>query len=327
MHSHFLTVLQDPWYKVVVSLQDMISVFTMEFWSKRGLQTMHLPVTTGSISSPMGFGSDSLPVKINMFGVDTYLADSMQFVLEYGCRIVDNGCYYLMPSFRGEAADESHLCQFYHSEAEIHGSLDTMMSDVEAYLKFLSAKILNQAEEKIYAVTGDVTHIERLATHSGPLRQITFDEAAHILKHDPRYITKAPQGWRNLTRAGEQRLLAEFSEFVWVREWDHLAVPFYQAFADTEQRTALNADLLFGIGEVIGAGERHRSSREVDAALALHQVGRGEYEWYCTMKDQYPLQTAGFGMGVERFMLWMLKHNDIRDLQLLPRFNGVNIVP
>ena len=41
---------------------------------------------TGSISSPMGLGSDSLPVKINLNGVSTYLADSMQFLLDYGNR-------------------------------------------------------------------------------------------------------------------------------------------------------------------------------------------------------------------------------------------------
>lgn len=49
---------------------------------------MHLPITTGSISSPMGLGSDSIPVKIQLGGRDTYLADSMQFALEYGCRFL-----------------------------------------------------------------------------------------------------------------------------------------------------------------------------------------------------------------------------------------------
>lgn len=55
---------------------------------------MHLPVTTGSISSPMGRGSDSLPVKVKLEGVETYLADSMQFLLEYGCRLTNKGVYY-----------------------------------------------------------------------------------------------------------------------------------------------------------------------------------------------------------------------------------------
>ena len=66
---------------------------------------------------------------------------------------------------------------------------------------------------------------------------------------------------------------------------------------------------------------------EVLEALKYHNVDRKEYEWYCCMKEKYPLKTSGFGMGIERFMLWILKHDDIRDCQLIPRFNGVNIIP
>ena len=101
---------------------------------------MHLPVTTGSISSPMGRGSDSLTVRINLEGIDTYLADSMQFLLEYGCRLNLKGVYYVMPSFRGEKADERHLCQFYHSEAEIPGKLENVMNLVDEYIKYLSSE-------------------------------------------------------------------------------------------------------------------------------------------------------------------------------------------
>ena len=82
----------------------------------KNIKNMFLPITTGSISSPMGLGSDSLPVKINLNGVPTYLADSMQFLLEYGNRFCKNGVWYIMPSFRGEQEDERHLSQFYHSE-------------------------------------------------------------------------------------------------------------------------------------------------------------------------------------------------------------------
>ena len=95
---------------------------------------MHLPITTGSISSPMGLGSDSIPVKIQLGGRDTYLADSMQFALEYGCRFFENGVWYIMPSFRGESEDKRHLSQFYNSEAEICVKLEDDMKLVEEYL-------------------------------------------------------------------------------------------------------------------------------------------------------------------------------------------------
>lgn len=62
-------------------------------------------------------------------------------------------------------------------------------------------------------------------------------------------------------------------------------------------------------------------------SLKQHQVSPEEYEWYCKMKQLYPLKTSGYGLGIERYLLWVLNHNDIRDCQLLPRFNGENIIP
>ena len=98
---HYIKAMDDPWFKLLVKLQNLLSIETMKFYEEKNLVTIHLPVTTGSISSPMGRGSDSLSVKVNLEGIDTYLADSMQFLLEYGCRLTDNGVYYIMPSFRG----------------------------------------------------------------------------------------------------------------------------------------------------------------------------------------------------------------------------------
>jgi asparaginyl-tRNA synthetase len=45
------------------------------------------------------------------------------------------------------------------------------------------------------------------------------------------------------------------------------------------------------------------------------------------LRERYPLQTSGFGLGTERYICWLLGHDDVRDCQLLPRFNGERIVP
>lgn len=324
--THFLSVLQDPWYKHIAEIENMIHQATCEFYKNEGIKTLFLPITTGSISSPMGLGSDSLPVKVNLCGVDTYLADSMQFMLEYGCRIFEKGCYYIMPSFRGEKADERHLCQFYHSEAEIPGGLTEVMSLVERYIKFLCESIMNEYEEELGLLVPDLVHIKSMISLCGNIPKVTFDEATSILKNNPKYVEYCEPGFRNLTREGEKELLRETGGVVWVTHFDSLAVPFYQACSESVNK-ALNADLLFGIGEVVGSGERHQNKVEVMRALERHDVSEDEYGWYLEMKDKFPLKTSGFGLGIERFLLWLLKHDDIRDCQILPRFNGENILP
>ncbi|MFJ1801828.1 amino acid--tRNA ligase-related protein [Streptomyces sp. NPDC088180] len=324
--EHYLTVLENPWYANLTLLQDVIAHRTTSFWTARKARYLHLPITTGSISSPMGRGSDSSPVKVELEGSPTYLADSMQFMLEFGCRLAPEGSYYLMPSFRGEPADQTHLCQFFHSEAEIVGGLDDVMEAVEDYLSDLAAGLLEHGADAIRQMAGDVSHLEELAGAKA-LPRITFDEAAARLDSDPAFVKELEPGCRSLTRAGERKLMDQFGGYVWVTHPDHLSVPFYQAFAPEDATKALSADLLFGIGETVGAGERHADGTTLAQALDLHEVSAESYEWYTVMKERHPLRTAGFGLGVERFLLWATRHDDIRDLALLLRFNGSTILP
>lgn len=326
----YLNVLVNPWYKLLVKLENLVSMETMKFYEEKGIITMHLPVTTGSISSPMGRGSDSLPVKVNLEGIDTYLADSMQFLLEYGCRLNEKGVYYVMPSFRGEKADERHLCQFYHSEAEIPGNLEDVMNLVEEYVKYLSKKILENFKEELEKAIGDISHIEKIANYKGNFPRITFNQAEQALKEKfgdnlNDYI-EYNDGWRNITRKAEQELIKIYDSIVWITNYDILAVPFYQQFDNDLDGTTKNADLLFGIGETVGCGERHQNDMDLLKSMKLHEVDKEEYEWYIKLKEKYPLQTAGFGMGIERYLMWVLKASDIRNMQICLRFNGEQII-
>ncbi|MEV7185423.1 asparagine synthetase A [Kitasatospora sp. NPDC093102] len=324
--KHYLTVLENPWYRNITILQDVVTFSTTEFWTARGARNLHLPITTGSISSPMGRGSDSSPVEVELEGTRTYLADSMQFMLEFGCRLAPQGSYYLMPSFRGEAADQTHLCQFFHSEAEIVGGLDDMIEVVEQYLRHLATSLLTHARDTVFEMAGTVEHLEVLAG-SGPLPRISFEEAVALLDGQPGTVEELEPNCRSLTRKGERVLMEKFGGYVWLIHPDHLSVPFYQAFSTEDPTKALSADLLFGIGETVGAGERHTDVADLRRALALHEVPEDSYEWYVEMNARHPMRTSGFGLGVERFLLWATQHDDIRDLALLLRFNGQDILP
>ena len=266
--SHYIKALDEPWYKLLVKLENLLSVETMKFYQKRNILTIHLPITTGSISSPMVRGSDSLPVKVKLEGVDTYLADSMQFLLEYGCRLTDRGVYYIMPSFRGEKGNFPRIT-FNEAEAKLK---ELHNNNIEKYIEY-------------------------------------------------------NDGWRNITREGEKEIMNLYNGIVWVTNYDILAVPFYQKFDKKNKGTTKNADLLMGIGETVGCGERHENYEELLESLKYHEVDTQEYEWYLNMKKIKPLKTSGFGMGTERFFMWVLKCDDIRNMQICLRFNGENILP
>lgn len=329
--THYLKVLENPWYKILAKLENLVTIETMNFYQQKGIITIHLPVTTGSISSPIGRGSDSLPVKVSIDGVDTYLADSMQFLLEYGCRLNEKGVYYVMPTFRGEKADERHLCQFYHSEAEIPGKLEDVMKLVDDYIKYLAQKIVEKMKDELEENIGDISHIKNIANYFGEFPRITFNEAEEKLKklhpNDIEKYIEYEDGWRNITRKGEKELIKIYKGIVWITNYDELAVPFYQQSDSKIKGTARNADLLMGIGETVGCGERHYKYTTLKKSLQKHEIDEKEYEWYIKLRKKYPMQTSGFGMGIERFLMWVLKAKDIRNMQICLRFNGENILP
>lgn len=320
VQRHYKEALLSPWYKIITGLQSEFVKATVAFYNTKKYDFVLLPITTGSVSSPMGLGSDSSPVKVNIAGVDTYLADSMQFFLEYSCRLRDNGCYYLAPSFRGEKSDSRHLCQFYHSEAEINGDLNDTILLVEDYLRFLCSWFITNCKTDLLSVAGSVEHIENFIKLT-KVPRIMLNEAALLLKNNKMYI-EDNEKFRTITSEGEKKLIEHFGGFVWLTHFDYLSVPFYQKSYDDTNTVAINADLLMGIGETVGAGERHFDRSNTEKALRYHNVDKKNYEWYLDMKEVVVMQTSGFGMGVERFLLWLTQQNDIRDMQLVPRFNG-----
>lgn len=317
--TRFLRIIEDDFYRHLVDIQHHFSFATMTYWNAMQVKCVHLPITSMAVSSPMGIGSDSKPVQINLNGIDIYLADSMQFALEYMCRLSRHGTFYLMPSFRGEDADPTHLCQFFHSEAELPGDLDSVIAGAEQYLRAVTRHLLEQCGSAVAAIAGSTDHLEDLLSLR-PFERVTFDEAATMLAGTASAIEQRG-AWRGISRDGERALMRKVGGPVWLTHWDHLAVPFYQAL-DPDGVHAKNADLLLGLGEVIGSGQRHATGDEVRAALRAHQVPEASYEWYVRLKDAYPMPTAGFGLGVERYLAWVLRCDDIRDLQVMPRFNG-----
>jgi len=313
---HLQAALGHPWYRLVSHLLADITEATSDFYRARGFRPALMPVVVSSISSPMGLGSDSLPIEVELFGRRTYLADSLQFQLELLLRHQYEGVYYIMPSFRGEEPDETHLNQFFHSEAELVGGLTDIVDLASAYVKHLAGAILHsRAAGSLEAAVGTLSHVQAIA-EAGTLPCIRHDEALRLIGTQPPLVRHLADGTPLLTRKGEQRLIALHGGAVWLTHMPAVAVPFYQAL--TDDGASLTADLLIGPGEIIGSGERHATSADVHAALDTHRVDPEPYRWYIDMKSAHPLRTAGFGMGIERFLMWLLRHPDIRDLQVFP---------
>ena len=69
------------------------------------------------------------------------------------------------------------------------------------------------------------------------------------------------------------------------------------------------------------------TANDLRESLHEHEVSHEDYSWYIQMKETTVLQTSGFGMGIERFLLWLTATEDIRNLTILLRDNEHEYIP
>ena len=316
--KHLGEGIKNEWYKLINELFSEIFYSSVDFYREKDFDISLMPITCDSVSSPMGLGSDSLPVKVNLFDRETFLADSMQFQLEYMLRNSrKKGVWYIMPSFRAEEPDETHLNQFFHSEAEIEGELEDVIKLVNEYIHFLSSRIFDKFSDKI-----DLKHVKDFLDLNHNIPEIDYKEAVEVLKGTENTLSETIPGHYTITRIGERKLMERYNGVVWLKNIDYLTVPFYQAICE-DNKQAKCADLLLGIGEIVGCGERNTTVAELKESLKDHQVNEKDYDWYIQMKELCEIRTSGFGLGLERFLLWILNHDDIRDINIMPRLKNI----
>lgn len=324
--DHLDTLLTSPWYRSLAIIIDEVVDASHTYFRGLGARCPTLPVTTGAVSSPMGLGCDSTPVEVRLGGQHVYLADSMQFHLELAARLYTGDVYYVMPSFRAEPCDARHLNEFFHIEAELHGGLEETLAVAEGLVRALAEQLLERCEAPVVSLAGSSAHLRDLVARRQSFPRLRHDELLKELRAGEGLVEEQIPGEFIITAAGERRLIEVHGDFIWLTHLPWRLCPFYQA-PEPGTSASLTADLLAGIGEILGSGQRITTRDSLHDSLVAHQVDPEKYAWYLRMKSLAPLPTGGFGLGLERFLMWVTRTTDIRDCTLLLREHGRTLAP
>lgn len=339
--THYLRVADSSYFRELIKFRHRIRIATDEFWSKKqGACSVDLFMMTPSISSPMGPSSNSEAIPIKFGRLETFLVDSAQFGLEPVLINGFNKVYCYLPSMRGENPDNSHLNQFYHCEAEIKGSINDLIPVIEKYVITLIKTVRNLPEiVEVLAINKRVTdEVMEAVLAIKKFPRITFDEAVELLeKGGFRKLINNTKHGRDLKPFSEiilSRLLKYETPF-WIYGYDRDRVPFYQKPDPKNSDKVLNADLIFPPlfrgafgGEIVGCGQRQDNKKEIIESMRRQGISTDSYKWYLHLRDLPNYQiTSGFGLGIERFITWVLGQNNIRDVILYPRLKNIETHP
>ena len=92
---------------------------------------------------------------------------------------------------------------------------------------------------------------------------------------------------------------------------------------NADGKTVAATDLLVpGVGEIIGCSEREADLDKLLDAMKSRGMTLDEYEHYIALRRFGSVPHSGFGLGLERIIMYVTGVQNIRDVILYPRTAG-----
>ena len=281
-----------------------------EFLDREEVLEMTPPVLSGNAAEG---GAEAF--RFDYFGRPAYLSQTAQLYLE-ALLFPNERVYALTPSFRAEKSrTPRHLTEYLHLEVEL------AWCDLPALLDFVERMVVHVAHALAERRPAELAQLgrapEELQALAPPFPRLRYAEAIERLR-----AAGLPVHWgSDLGTAEERALTLEEKTPVFVTHLPRELKAFYMLPSPDDPRTVEAADLLApeGYGEIVGASCRDTDLERLRARLVESGANPEEYEWYLDLRRHGNVPHAGFGLGVERVLRWILRREHIRETTPFPR--------
>lgn len=92
---------------------------------------------------------------------------------------------------------------------------------------------------------------------------------------------------------------------------------------NNDKKTVAATDLLMpGVGEIIGCSERETDYDKLVDAMKQRNMNLDEYKDYLDLRKYGSVTHSGYGLGLERMLMYLTGISNIRDVILYPRTVG-----
>ncbi len=320
-------------FNAVFRLRSVLSMGIHEFFQNQGFVYVHTPILTGITCE----GDDMFHVTTNdkdpdaYFGKKTLLSGSGQIHVE-AFAMAFRDVYTFGPTFRSEKSNtRSHAAEFWMIEPEIaFADLDDDMSLIEDCVVYCIQYCLENAPEemKFFNERIDTTLLERL-NHviNTPFKRMEYTEAIKILqeavKNGHNFQEKNITWGMDLMSEHERYLTEEVVKGpLFLINYPKEIKSFYMREND-DGKTVAACDLLVpGVGELVGGSQREERYDILKKKMEDSKLPMDKYQWYLDLRRYGGCKHAGFGIGFDRFVMYLSGMDNIRDCEPFPRTYG-----
>ena len=307
-------VVRSPRYQRIWLIREALVDYLREWFKKNGWIEVYPPILSFTACE----GGATL-FALNYFEQEGYLSQSAQLYLEVLIYSLGK-VFSLTPSFRAEKSrTRRHLAEFWHFEAEAAlYKFDDILTAQEESLVYAIKKILENDifYEWIKDFRGSIDILENLKT---PLPRITYTEAIEILQNKGVDIS-----WGDDMGADEERILSQqFDTLFFVTMYPTEIKAFYVKTHEKDERICYSADLMApeGFGEITTGGQREERIDVLVERIKKEGFDPSDYYWYLDLRKYGSVPHSGYGLGIERTVMWLLNLEHVRDAIPFPRLS------
>lgn len=323
----------------VFRIRSVISYAIHSYFKEQGYEYIHSPIITTSDCEGAGemFKVTTLDLKDvekkdnkevdfskDFFGKLANLTVSGQLEAEIMALALGK-VYTFGPTFRAENSNTSrHAAEFWMIEPEaafleLFGAMDL----AENMLKYVVNVVLNECKQELEFLNNfiDKGLIDRLNNvKNSTFERIEYTEAIEILlKSNKKFEFEVK--WGVDLQSEHERYLTEnhFKKPIFLYNYPKEIKAFYMRLND-DQKTVASFDCLVpGIGEIIGGSQREERYTVLENRIEECGLPIENYWWYLDLRKYGETKHSGFGLGLERLVMYITGMSNIRDVIPFPR--------
>lgn len=344
-------------FGAVFRIRHAVSFAIHSFFNERKFFYLNTPIITGADAEGAGemfritnFDLNNLPKDENgkvdyqqdFFGKRTNLTVSGQLEAETGAMGLGK-VYTFGPTFRAENSNTTrHLAEFWMVEPEVAFiNLEQDIDLAEDFLKYVIQYVLDHCQDDLAfldqrfaqeqkqkpqnerASEGLIEKLQNIVNKQ--FKRVSYTEAIEILinskPNKKKKFAYPIEGWGADLQSEHERYLVEkhFEAPVVLFDYPKDIKAFYMKL-NPDGKTVAAMDVLFpGIGEIIGGSQREDKLEVLKQRMHEMNVDEEELWWYLDLRKFGSVPHAGFGLGLERLVLFVTGMSNIRDVIPFPR--------
>ena len=312
-------------FAAVFRVRSALAMAIHTFFQEQGFVYVNTPIITGNDAEGAGETFTVTTRKDDKYDEDFFgrhasLTVSGQLQGE-AFAMAFRDIYTFGPTFRAENSNTTtHAAEFWMIEPEMaFADLDYDMDVIEDLVKYCIGYVLQACPEemKFFNERIDKTLLERLNNVvNADFVRMPYTEAIEILKKADVEFENNNIYWGMDLNTEHERYITE--KYVkgptFLINYPSEIKAFYMRQND-DGKTVAACDLLVpGVGELVGGSQREERLDVLEKKMDDMGMSKDGLQWYLDLRRYGGCQHAGFGVGFERFIMYITGMENIRDV-------------